>query len=338
MLTTVLDTAHLPPADRAAAWGETTGQALMTTRVRFLDPDRVEARIQTMALGPVQLSVMSYTPLSSRRTPRLIRQSDPEMYQLALTLAGQQSIEQARAYASLNPGDLLLYDSSRSFTATAGPKPPGARAMLLQFPRHLLPLPENAVAPLCGTALDGRAGIGRLLHQLLTGLADTHADLTSADSTRLGTTALDLTAALIAHHTDRQSLLPAGSRQRAMFEQISAYITTHLHEPDLTPGAVAAAHFISTRYLHRIFQQHGTTVSDAVRQQRLARCRRDLADPSQRTVPIAVIAMRWGYPRPSDFTRAFRAALGMTPSEYRAASQDPDRAQRQPHRGRGQRD
>ncbi|MFD7377675.1 AraC-like ligand-binding domain-containing protein [Streptomyces mirabilis] len=315
----MLDTAHLPAADRAAAWVAATGQALITTRTAFLERDRVKARIQAMALGPVQLSVMSYTPLSSQRTPRLIRQSDPEMYQLALTLDGQQSIEQARTYSSLGPGDLLLYDSSRPFTATAGPNLPGAQTMLLQFPRRLLPLPEKTVAPLCGAALDGRTGVGLLLRQLLTGLADTHADLTSADTARLGTTVIDLTATLLAHHADQQSLLPTGPRQRALFEQISAYITTHLHDPGLTPSTVATAHFISTRYLHRIFQQHGTTVGDTIRQQRLTRCRRDLADPAQHTVPIAAIAMRWGYPRPSDFTRVFRTATSMTPSEYRTA-------------------
>ncbi|MFE4802066.1 helix-turn-helix domain-containing protein [Streptomyces sp. NPDC056708] len=322
MLTTVMDTGHLPPADRAAAWVEITSQAMMSTRFSFLGPDQFEARIQAMTLGPAQLSVMSYTPLSSQRTPRLIRQCDPETYQLALTLAGRQSIEQARTYTSLDSGDLLLYDSSRPFTATVGPNPPGAQAMLLQFPRRLLPLPEKAVAPLCGTALPGQAGVGLLLRQFLTGLADAHADLNFADRARLGTTAVDLTAALLAHHTDRQTLLPTGSRQRALFAQINAYITTHLHNPGLTPSAIAAAHHISTRYLHRIFQQHGITVSDLLRQQRLARCRRDLADPAQRTVPITAIGMRWGYPRPSDFTRASRTAIGMTPTEYRAANQD----------------
>ncbi|WP_308042277.1 helix-turn-helix transcriptional regulator [Streptomyces sp. 8L] len=90
---------------------------------------------------------------------------------------------------------------------------------------------------------------------------------------------------------------------------------------------MAAAHFISTRYLHRVFQQHHRTVSDVIRRQRLDRCRRDLADPGQRAVPIAAIAMRWGYPRASDFTRAFRAAFGMTPSEYRAVGLDRDGAQ-----------
>ncbi|WP_435642601.1 hypothetical protein ACR9VJ_04570 [Streptomyces sp. H49] len=98
-----------------------------------------------------------------------------------------------------------------------------------------------------------------LLRQVLTGSADAHADFTSADSARPGATTIDLTATLLAHHADQQNLVSAGPRQRVLFEQISTYINAHLHDPGLTPGTVAAAHFISTRYLHRIFQQHGTT-------------------------------------------------------------------------------
>ncbi|MFE9610124.1 helix-turn-helix domain-containing protein [Streptomyces sp. NPDC006012] len=323
MLTTVLDTARLRPGERTAAWAEVTGLALVNTLIRFLvqEPDQVSARIRTLALGPVQLSVMSYTPLSSRRTARLIRQSDPEQYQLGLTVAGHQRIEQARSSAALGPGELVLYDSSRPFTAVSGPQPAGTRTVLLQFPRALMPLPEADVAPLCGTALDSRSGVGRLLGLMLNGLVETHGDLTPGDTARLGNTAIDLTAALLAHHSGRP--LPDGSRQRALFQQIGAFIAARLHDPGLKPGTVAAAHFISTRYLHRIFQQHGTTVGEFVRQQRISRCRRDLADPAQRTVPVAVIGARWGYPAPSDFTRAFRTAVGLTPSEYRAISQAP---------------
>jgi AraC-like DNA-binding protein len=33
--------------------------------------------------------------------------------------------------------------------------------------------------------------------------------------------------------------------------------------------------------------------------------------------PISAIAARWGFLRPADFSRAFRAAYGMTPRELR---------------------
>lgn len=319
MLTTVLDTAGIPPADRTQVWAETTGLAMVATHISFgTEPERVAARIQVLGLGPVRLSAISYTPLSSQRTPRLIRRSDPELYQLALTATGRQTIEQGRAYAALGPGDLVLYDSSRPFTATSGPHGDGTRALVLQFPRALLPLPDNAVAPLCGTPLDGGAGVGRLLSDLLTGLVEAQADLDPGDLARLGSTVVDLAAAVLAHHCGRQVPLPDDSRRRVLYEQACAYITGHLHDPGLGPVMVASAHFISTRYLHRIFQQHGTTVGDFVRRSRLARCRRDLSDPAQHAVPVGAIGVRWGYPTPSAFTRAFRTAMGVTPSEFRA--------------------
>ncbi|MCP9987720.1 helix-turn-helix domain-containing protein [Streptomyces sudanensis] len=320
MLTTVLDTDRLPPADRTAAWAETTALALVTTRFRFPDPEHFGARIRTMTLGPAQLSDLSYASLVSQRPPRLIRRSDPELYQLALTTAGRQGIEQAGRRAVIGAGDIVLYDSSRPFTATAGPAGSTSHSLLLQFPRALMPLPDKVVAPLCGATLDGARGTGLVFRQILTGLIGAHDRLGPADRVRLGHTAIDLAAAVIAQHAEHTSSLPPETRRQALFHEITRFITLHLGDPGLKPAAIAAAHFISTRYLHRVFQCNGTTVNGFIRQARISRCRRDLADPSLHATPVAAIGARWGFTRPSDFTRAFRAATGMTPGEYRAAA------------------
>ncbi|GAA2476954.1 hypothetical protein GCM10010276_11120 [Streptomyces longisporus] len=50
---------------------------------------------------------------------------------------------------------------------------------------------------------------------------------------------------------------------------------------------------------------------------------RDLADPALRTLPIHAIAARWGFPRAAEFTRAFRSAHGVPPSEFRQRSGSP---------------
>nr|WP_316728251.1 helix-turn-helix transcriptional regulator [Streptomyces sp. 11x1] len=94
---------------------------------------------------------------------------------------------------------------------------------------------------------------------------------------------------------------------------------------------IAAAHHISLSYLHRLFQQDspGETVAAWIRAQRLEGARRDLADPALAATPVHTIAARWGMPRPSDFTRAFRWAYGVSPTGYRVrerASRGPDRA------------
>jgi len=51
------------------------------------------------------------------------------------------------------------------------------------------------------------------------------------------------------------------------------------------PGTVAAAHYISVRYLYRLFDAQGTTVAAWIRPRRLERCRVDLADPLARIIP-----------------------------------------------------
>jgi AraC-like DNA-binding protein len=314
-MTTVLDTARLPSAERTAAWAEATALALVRTRLTFPDPDGFGARIRATELGPVQLSTLSYAQLLSYRSARLIRDSDPELYQIALVTTGGQAIEQAGNTAAPEPGEMVVYDSSRPFRASAhGTRDCGS--VVLQFPRHLMPLPDKVVAPVCGKALGG-TGVGQVFRQTLAGLAAAEPDLGVHDRQRLGMILIDLAAAVVARHTDRAPSLPPQTRKAVLYREISAYLSRHLHVPGLTPTSVAAAHSISSRYLHRVFRDHGTTVNTFIRQGRITRCRRDLVDPALHDRPVSAIGARWGYQRPSDFTRAFRAATGMTPTQYR---------------------
>jgi AraC-like DNA-binding protein len=116
---------------------------------------------------------------------------------------------------------------------------------------------------------------------------------------------------------DYRHALVAESPRRTLTLRIRSFIKTHLHEQDLNPGTIAARNHISVSYLHQLFQAAGTTVSAWIRQQRLERARRDLADPCLSTVPIHRIATHWGFADHSTFTRSFRAAYGIPPREYR---------------------
>lgn len=57
---------------------------------------------------------------------------------------------------------------------------------------------------------------------------------------------------------------------------------------------------------------------------RLAEARAALTDPTQRTVPISTIAMDAGFGSLGPFNRAFKAAEGVTPSEYREGRGAPE--------------
>ncbi|WP_196443753.1 helix-turn-helix domain-containing protein [Planomonospora sp. ID67723] len=125
-----------------------------------------------------------------------------------------------------------------------------------------------------------------------------------------------LTAAL-AGALDAHSAVPPHRRRRALAAEVHAFILTNLGDAHLSPDAIAAAHHISLRYLHRLFHDDGHTVAGWIRQRRLQRCRRDLADPRLAAHTISSIAARWGFTSPAHFSQAFRSAYGLSPRQFR---------------------
>ncbi|MFI9584034.1 helix-turn-helix domain-containing protein [Streptomyces sp. NPDC052236] len=314
---TVFDTATIAARDRLEAWREVTATSLAPTVIDSPAPEAFTAHLRAMPLGNAQVTSMAYTSLTSRRSPRDIRRSDPECYQVALIRAGRQGIEQNGASVVLRRGDLVLYDSSRPFEAIVSGTSP-AESVILQFPKRLFPLPVDQVAGLCATSLPGTEGIGSLVAAFLASLADGHTRCTERDAQRLEIIAVDLTTAVLAHHLERENP-PLRSPTHTLYLRIIAFIEENLHHPELRPATIAAAHRISSRYLHRIFQQHHpVSVAAHVRTRRLDRARRDLADRRLDHLTIATIARRWGFSRPADFSRAFQRHTGAPPRDYRS--------------------
>ncbi|WP_031516637.1 helix-turn-helix domain-containing protein [Streptomyces sp. NRRL F-5123] len=322
MFDVVLDSADLPAADRFEWWLDVTASTLTPTVLTCDDTDDFRAGIRALRLGDVQVASVTYSSLRSRRTPALVRRADAETYYLAVTLKGAQSISQVRRDATLEAGELLLYDSSHPFDAHAhrGAAGDGVEAIIVSVARTVLPLPAARAERLLAVPLPGGAGMGRLLREFLTGVVSEPACSGEQDALRLGTAAVDLVTACLAHYADAADAVPPESRTHALTAGIHAFIEHNLGDRQLSPTAVAAAHHISLRYLHLLFQRQGTSVAAWIKQRRLDRCRRDLGDPSLAHVPIAAIASRWGLTLPAEFSRAFRAAYGMTPSDYRYAA------------------
>ena len=117
--------------------------------------------------------------------------------------------------------------------------------------------------------------------------------------------------------------MPPETRQRALLQRSHAFVEQRLGDPELTPATIAGAHYISVRYLYRLFEGEPAGVAGWVRQRRLERCRRDLLDPALAARPVSAIAARWGLANASHFSRAFRAAYGLSPVEYRALAGRP---------------
>ncbi|MBL1097714.1 helix-turn-helix domain-containing protein [Streptomyces sp. 205] len=147
-------------------------------------------------------------------------------------------------------------------------------------------------------------------------MAEKAADCPERVAGRLARNFTDLVATLITERAAGDVAGTVGSRDRQTWE-VCAYVDRHLGDPGLGPDTIAAAHRMSVRSLHKLFEGEGITVSRLIQRRRLRECARDLAqgDIGERTV--SGVARRWGFTNPAHFSRLFRDAYGMSPSQWR---------------------
>ncbi|WP_316520567.1 AraC family transcriptional regulator [Kitasatospora brasiliensis] len=316
----VFRTEDVEPPDRFDYWRDHITRLIAPFDARTEHTADFRAELRVLPLGDLSLWTMENPPLTAHRPSPLIRSSsDPELYLLSLPFDDATTAVRSDGLGGYRPHDLVLQDSSRPNLLQVSTDDPRQRirGAWLTVPRQALPLPPDRIDQLTARRMPGDAGVGALLVHLLGGIAADTGAYRSGDAPRLGTAALDLLTALLAHHLDVEDAVPPESRRRALTRRIRAFIRAHLHEPDLNPGAVAAAHHISVSYLHRLFEGEEETVGSWIRRQRLERARRDLADPALAQTPVHVIAARCGFPRAADFSRAFRGAYGLPPRDFR---------------------
>jgi AraC-like DNA-binding protein len=226
---------------------------------------------------------------------------------ISYQLAGRSVLVQNGRRRVLTPGEIAVYDVDAPYAIE---NDAGFRTLVLMAPRRLLGLDDRQIATAVGLRLSERAGLGRLAGPFLRELAERPDHLGGPCGSRAARTLTDLMAAAVV-----EKYREAGPD--TPLQRIVEWLEAHLQDPDLSPGTIAAANFVSTRRLHELFHDEGTSVSAWVRKRRLGCSRRDLENPRLAGETIAAVARRWRFVDPAHFSRCFRAEFGVSPREHR---------------------
>lgn len=270
------------------------GGQLLGRRLRELAIVRVDAQAHTV-----------------ERTAAMAAAAEQGYYKLSLQMSGRGVLVQGGRETVLDAGDLAIYDTQQPYTLHF---PGEMTSLVLMFPKQLLNLAAEDLAELTAVRLGAGHRLGDAVVPFLTQIAGLLPDLDGPIGHRLAMNTVDLLATMLAAEAYAG---PESAGHERMLRRIKHFIDGQLANPELSPGYIAAAHYISTRSLHKLFEDSGTTVAAWIRERRLDGARRDLADPLQAEVPVAAIGARWGLPDPAHFSRAFRTAYGCPPSAYR---------------------
>ncbi|WP_158580030.1 helix-turn-helix domain-containing protein [Geodermatophilus marinus] len=303
-----------PPSTRCTGvrpWQDLLGEHFVDLDVHPATDGPLAGEVRSRAVGSLQLSSVRSVDQHAVRTPGLARADERSYVQVGLVERGVARVRQDGRECRLGPGDYVLYETARPFTweLSGGPGPEWS-LLVLTWSR-----PAATAPALTARRMDGSTGLTGVLSRMMTDLLRSEDVVGGDPGDRLAAELLDLVTT--AAGPAARPVTGPSRGEAALLTAVRAYVEEHLADPDLDPAAIAAAHFVSVRQLHRLFAGQQETVSRYVRHRRLERAREELAGRGARDLPVSAVARRCGFPDPTVFGRAFRAAYGMTPSRYR---------------------
>jgi AraC-like DNA-binding protein len=313
-------TRGMPPKERVARWNEASGRPLSR---RLLAPP-------WHSDGPFHLEMSGYRfggsdgrPGTSimrievtaggvaHRTNDLLADGNDDVI-LHIHESGHRIVRQLGREAETR-GGMLTSNADRSTIVL--PKP--ARFTSIAIPRPLI----RALAPCVEDAfmrpLPADNGVLRLLLRYLAVLDDADALDTPELGHAFAAHVHDLCALAVGATRDAAETAKGRGLRAARLAAIKADISEHLGDATLRATAIALRQGITPRYIHKLFEGEGMTLSQFVRGRRLARVHRALGDRNAAHRTIGELAYEAGFGDLSTFNRYFRREFGMTPSDVR---------------------
>lgn len=292
-----------------ARWREIIGESFAALQLSAPDEAAFRADLRTVFLEDVHLFDMATGAHDVVRTAELVARETGAYCKLSLQLEGSVELTQDGRTCTLGPGDLGLYVADRPYRLHYER---AQHSLVITFPQSFVHMTPGQVGRVTATRVSQDRGLGRVAAPMFRELAENMDILQGPHAMRLVRSALDMLVSVLS-----SEVLATDGQGDLLVRQASAYIEDHLDDPDLSPGKIAGALYVSVRQLHSRFAVQDLTVSAFVRARRLEGIRQELGDPLLRAETVNAISSRHGLLDPAHVSKAFKAEFGETPSAYR---------------------
>jgi AraC-like DNA-binding protein len=259
-----------------------------------------------------------------QRDRRLVARTGLDAYLVQLYTTGGFDGYADNAEMSVRAGDVCVFD----LTDTLATQAARSSTVSLVIPKLLVDRHWTARAQVNGLVIAGRTALGQVMGAHLAALSRAMPDVTLSEAPILAATTAQMVASALAHCTNLEGATN-GALQQALFERAIHHIRGNLGSAELSPETICQALNVSRPHLYRAFKSKGG-VMRIIHEQRLRVAFNELTNPVNRTETIGSIAFRCGFGSDSHFTRLFREAYGIRPSDAREAPVSPAAAGSEP--------
>jgi len=303
-------TEGLEPQDQFDAWREQLG-----LRFGFADVSRktvgpFRAAIETLSVSKLSLSYLFADAMTFEWTMRHVAIRDHDDFTIGLLLEGRAVVEQDGRGTNLSPGEIVLCDGRRPFRICFDEP---FRQIVFQCDRAQLQARLPDADRRTAQSIRGQSALASVTAGYVASIARQTMGFGVAEAA-IAQHVLDILAFTLGGAAPREPT------SRPLLTRVQAYIEENLSNPALTPTMIARHHRVSRRLLYRLFDEIDDSVASFIRRRRLARCKAILADDLHRKSGVSEIAFACGFNDATTFGRAFRAAFGVTPRDYRRSA------------------
>ncbi|HJO73144.1 MAG TPA: helix-turn-helix domain-containing protein [Rhodospirillales bacterium] len=302
--------------DRFRNFREAARNALVSVEVHRANRDPfTRFGVHQTTLRGMRIYDIVIDPAIIERRPVDIARDEVEDFFMTIQLEGESRIRQRSKELIMRPGCMAVMAGGGPYLV-AYPKP--SRRLVLRIPS--LDFRERVLGneELLPVQYVAASGLGCIVSSLFHSVASEADNLSDEDQFTVAEKFLDLLAAAFRQGADGEIGLGRISK-KDLAGRVLDYVARHYAEAGLSPTRVAEANGISTRYLHALFKDSGTTVGKSIWERRLEACHAELADSSRAHLPISEIAFRQGFNDAAHFSRTFKKRYGVSPSRLRSA-------------------
>jgi len=306
-------TDELPERDRLPIMREVHGRLSARGDIEPAPGAPLHYSVTARALPGLTVSLFSVSPHTIRRTREFLADGSDDVILVTPTTAGgmvsqlgQELSPSAGDGVLMSAADVMRIDVLRSRCSMVAlsrrrlaPLVPGLEEAFMR------PVPKNSEAL-----------------QLLTGYVRLFDDQQSLAAPELRSLVVnhvyDLIALALGATRDAAAITNGRGTRAARLHAIKTEILNNLNRLELSLAGLAARHGVTPRHVQMLFESDGTTFSQFLLDQRLARAHRMLSSQHLAERTISAIAYEAGFGDLSHFNRAFRRRYGETPSAVRA--------------------
>jgi AraC-like DNA-binding protein len=301
----------IPERERIPYVREVYGRAILRHEIEPCRDSRFYWRSALRSMAGLGLAT---SVVSAVRTYRTLEQIDSDDLVLNATIAGRRVVRQLGREAVAGPRQVVI---SRSADVGSREVEANSRLVNIRVPAAAI---EPAIADIDAMLVRPLPAAGAL--SLLLGYVEPlqTSDALKRPETRRFAVGHVHDLVTLALGATRDAGMQARSRgvRAARLRAVKADIMANLGARGLSLAAVAMRHKISPSYVRKLFESEGTSFTDFILSERLARARRLIVDPGSAGRTIGDIALEAGFGDLSYFNRAFRRRFGDTPSGIRA--------------------